>query len=96
MKQQTMKLETRFNTGDNVWVMYDNAPLCCEIIELTVHRIGATVVRDDGYHITKCPYTDITYTLKIPTAATDGVCISDTVAGSRVHASKDELLDSLR
>ena len=74
-----MTIETRYDIGDEVWLMYDNMAITAQIIEMNV-EIRENYLRDvnaNCYCKIKCPH------------------FTREIHDSRIFPTKEELLKSL-
>lgn len=74
-----MTSETKYNIGDEVWLMYENMAMTAQVIEMNI-EIRECIVSDvstDCFCKIKCPY------------------FTRTIHESHIYATKEELLKSL-
>lgn len=53
-----MKIETKYNIGDEVWLMYENMSISAKVIEMNIHIEDSCHrgLRADCYCKIVCPY----------------------------------------
>lgn len=74
-----MTIETKYDIGDEVWLMYDNMAITAQVIEMNVEiRVNyLSVVTANCYCKIKCPH------------------FTREIHDSRIFPTKEELLKSL-